>query len=53
MPWYHHNRPRMRATRRTNPALLAAAILSHHQRKSATSASFPTPALTPSKPNAP
>ena len=60
MPWYHHiaaflshNLPRMRATRRTNPALLAAAILSRHQRKSATSASFPTPALTPSAPNAP
>ena len=40
MPWYrhiaaflHHNLPRMRATRRTNPALLAAVILSRHQRK--------------------
>ena len=40
MPWYHHiaaflshNLPQMRATRRTNPALLAAAILSRHQRK--------------------
>ena len=85
MPWYHHiaaflhhNLPQMRATRRTNLALLTAAILnrralalselarpwmpglpqSHHQvcqkeYASATSASSPIPALTPSKPNAP
>jgi len=37
MPWYHHiaafrshNRPQMRATRRTNLALLTAAILNRH-----------------------
>ncbi len=85
MPWHHHiaafrshNRPQMRATRRTNLALLTVSILnrralarselarprmpglpqSHHQvcpkeYASATSASATTPALTPSKPNAP
>ena len=80
MPWYHHiaaflhhNLPQMRATRRTNLALLTAAILNRRalslselarpwmpglpkattSAKSATSASFPIPALTPSKPNAP
>ena len=84
MPWYHyiaafrsHNLP-MRATRRANLALLAAAILNrrvlalselarpwmpglpqnHHQvcQKEYASASFAsatTPALTPSKLNAP
>ena len=85
MPWHHqiaafrsHNRPQMRATRRTNLALLTVAILNrralarselarprmpglpqnHHQvcqkeYASATSASSPIRALTPSKPNAP
>ena len=39
MPWYHHiaaflshNLPQMRATRRTNLALLAAAILNRRAR---------------------
>ena len=85
MPWYHHiaaflhhNLPQMRATRRTNLALLTAAILnrralalselarpwmpalpqSHQQvcQKECASASFAsaiTPALAPSRPNAP
>ena len=85
MPWYRHiaaflshDLPRMRATRRTNLALLTATILnrrrlslselarpwmpglpqSHHQvcqkeYASATFASATTPALTPSKLNAP
>ena len=85
MPWYrhiaaflHHNLPQVRATRRTNLALLTAAIRnrraralselarpwmpglpqSHHQvcpkeYASATFASAPIRALTPSRPNAP
>ena len=87
MPWYHHiaaflhhNLPQMRATRRTNLALLTAAIRNRHARAlalselarpwmpalpqshhqvcpkeyaSATFASAPIRALTPSRPNAP
>ena len=86
MPWYHHiaaflhhNLPQARATRRTNLALLTAAIRNRHARAralselarpwmpglpqshhqvcpkeyaSATFASAPIRALTPSRPNA-